>query len=109
MDHKRKQLVSSEEAVPCEAQPRKPCSDCPWAKTALPGWLGGFTVDQWIRAAHGEERIDCHTLIGPQCAGAAIYRSNVGKNPRDRGLLLLPKDTETVFASPIEFTKYHKK
>lgn len=106
---RKRQLVSSEEAVPCSAQIDKPCSDCPWARTALPGWLGSMTSEEWIQAAHDETRIDCHTLVGPQCAGAAIYRANVCKNVRDPSLLKLPKDRDSVFASPTEFKEHHSK
>jgi len=60
-------------------------------------------------AAHGEERIECHTLLGAQCAGAAIYRANVAKRPRDKGVLLLERDRRTVFATPTEFMEHHRK
>lgn len=102
-----KQLVTSDEAVPTDTQPAKPCSDCPFARTALRGWLGSASAQEWIQLAHGEARADCHTLIGPQCAGLAIYRSNVHKRPRDKGLLLLPSDTKRVFASSGEFLTHH--
>jgi hypothetical protein len=73
----------------------------------MEGWLGSMSVEAWLAAAHGEARIDCHTLKGPQCAGAAIYRANVGKLPRDRDLLRLPSDRVTVFATRPEFVEYH--
>lgn len=106
---KHLKCVSSDEAVPVDGQPTKPCSDCPLARTALPGWLGDGTVDEWIQMLHGETHIDCHTMIGPQCAGAAIYRANVCKTPRDRRLLRLRPDTATVFATPLEFKEHHTK
>jgi hypothetical protein len=103
------QLITSADAKPCATQPTKPCSDCPWARTALPGWLGGFTPEEWLQAAHGEERIDCHTLKGPQCAGATIYRANVLKSVRDPQLLKLKRNVVDVFTSPGEFLKHHKR
>ena len=106
-DRRRRQLVTSDEAVPVTHQHRQPCSDCPWARVALRGWLGDATADTWLRDAHGEARIECHTLLGAQCAGAAIYRANVCKRPRDPETLLLPADKATVFATPAEFTAHH--
>jgi hypothetical protein len=105
----RKQLISGEEAVPSKRQIRKPCSDCPFGRIALKGWLGSMPLPDWIRAIQGESRIDCHTLIGPQCAGAAIFRANICKKPRDKSLLVLPPDDSLVFSSVEEFTKHHGK
>lgn len=90
-------------------QHSKPCSDCPWARKALEGWLGGTSIDEWLAEAHGEARIDCHVLLGPQCAGAAIYRANVLKRPRNPDILRLPADTALVFAGPHEFRAHHAK
>lgn len=104
---RKKKLISSRDAVEAKGQHRRPCSDCPWARDSLPGWLGGPDADTWLRAAHGEERIDCHTLQGAECAGAAVYRANVHKTPRDPEVLRLPKDPERVFASPAEFKEHH--
>lgn len=103
-----KGITSIEEAKPTTRQHKKPCHDCPWRRVARKGWLGGPSVDDWLHDAHGEARIDCHTKLGPQCAGAAIYRANVLKDPRDKTLLRLPEDKETVFAKPQEFDKHHR-
>lgn len=105
--NKRGQLITTEEARPATSQPRLPCSDCPWARKALAGWLGSETREQWIADAQGEARIECHTLIGAQCAGAAIFRTNIAKRPRDPTLLVLPADREKVFATPQEFCAHH--
>lgn len=106
-----KQVVSSddEDVVESDEQHTKPCADCPWARKAVNGWLGSLTSEQWLREAFGEARIDCHTIIGPQCAGAAIFRANICKKPRDRSLLLLPPDNKLVFSNPMEFTEHHSK
>lgn len=104
-----RKLVSSDEATLTKKQHRRPCSDCPWSRLALPGWLGGSTVEQWIAEAHGETRINCHTLKGPQCAGSAIYRANVCKLPRDPEILRIKADRETVFATPKEFKEHHER
>lgn len=104
-----RKLISADEAVPCSTQPTLPCSDCPFARNALAGWLGNLSIEDWIQAVHGEALIDCHTLIGPQCAGAAIYRANVCKLPHDSRILRLRPSRELVFASPMEFRKHHAK
>lgn len=102
-----KRVVTSEEATPLDTQPTKPCSDCPWARKAVAGWLGPHSAETWLQIAHGEGRIDCHVFTGPQCAGAAIYRTNMCKYPRDRNLLRLPADKRRVFTKPTEFLAHH--
>jgi hypothetical protein len=106
MSGKRK-LITSAEATPAGKQIKRPCSDCPWARDALNGWLGGNTAHEWIIMAHGETLIECHVHPDVQCAGAAIYRANVSKVPRDRALLVLPADNKIVFANPGEFHAHH--
>ena len=102
----RRQLMSSDDAVDAKAQHTKPCSDCPWARTALNGWLGGMTPEDWLKVAHSDATVDCHTLRGAQCAGIAIYRRNVCKRA-DRPNLQLEADRETVFATWAEFLDHH--
>lgn len=106
---KQLQLISSEDAVPTDEQITKPCSDCPFARSALNGWLGGSTPQEYIQLAHSDNQIDCHTLDGPQCAGAAIYRANMAKSVRDPQVLRLPADRERVFKNPMEFIEHHSK
>lgn len=103
----RRQFITSDMAEPATRQHKKPCSDCPFARTAIPGWLGPYSAKQWVRLVHGEGKVECHTKIGPQCAGSAIYRGNVCKDPRDKSLLTLPKDKVRVFAGPVEFLEHH--
>jgi hypothetical protein len=105
----KERFVSSDQAVPAEVQHEKPCGDCPFARSSIPGWLGNGTPESWIQDVHGEAQINCHTLIGPQCAGGAIYRANVSKTPRKRTLLVLNPDTKLVFASPGEFLTHHRR
>jgi len=104
---RRKQLVTYDQAVRARRQHTKPCSDCPFARTALPGWLAGELPENWVRMAHGETRFECHTRIGAQCAGSAIYRANVVKRVHDSETLSLPADKERVFATPMEFLEHH--
>lgn len=101
------QLRSGDQAKPAKKQHTNPCADCPWARTALQGWLGSLTMDEWLEAAHGETRLDCHTISNQQCAGGAIYRANVYKSPRDPALLRLPADRQKVFTFG-EFRQHHE-
>jgi hypothetical protein len=103
----RRKFITSDRATDAPSQIKKPCSDCPWAREAVNGWLGGNTAEEWIEFAHGETRIPCHVHPNVQCAGAAIYRSNVCKDPRDKTLLVLPRDTKLVFRSAQEFLAHH--
>jgi hypothetical protein len=84
------EVTTSDTAEDSNVQHSKPCHDCPWRRKAVPGWLGSMSADEWIQAAHGDGVIDCHTVKGvpqPQCVGAATYRANVCKSPRDRRAL----------------------
>lgn len=103
-----RKLISSDEAVKGKCQHKKACSDCPWSREALPGWLGGATADEWIMAAHSDQVIPCHVIDNQQCAGLAIYRRNVAKLPMPPNLIL-EKDKETIFSSPMEFKNHHEK
>lgn len=67
-----------------------------------------MAAQEWIEAAYGEAKIDCHTAT-VQCAGAAIFRSNICKMPKGRTLLLLPADRKLVFGWNDEFLAHHSK
>jgi hypothetical protein len=103
-----KQLISSDEAVQAKCQHVRPCSDCPWARTALPWWLGSNTAEEWLQFAHSNTFIPCHVIDNQQCAGVAIYRANALKHVPEP-LLTLPKDHEAVFSTPNQFRDHHKK
>lgn len=102
-----RKLISSDEGVYATKQHTSPCSDCPWRRDALPGWLGGEDVSYWLHLAHNDVTVDCHTIVNQQCAGMAIYRSNVAKSCRGP-MLKLPSDKEQVFATPMEFRAHHE-
>lgn len=73
-----------------KTQHTKPCSDCPWRRKAIPGWLGTAQENadeiakpqEWLDRAHGEVVVECHTNLSCQCAGISIYRANMAKVPR---------------------------
>lgn len=102
-----KRLISSNEAVTSDRQHTSPCSDCPWARAALNGWLGGASIEEWLQRAHSDTVVDCHTISNHQCAGLAIYRRNVAKFAYPP-MLQLPADREKVFATPMEFRAHHE-
>lgn len=103
-----KKLISSEDATRKTVQHTSPCSDCPWSRTSLNGWLGGVSVDQWLHRAHTDTFVPCHTTPNQQCAGLAIYRRNTCKAVH-APLLTLPADKETVFSWRSEFIEHHTK
>lgn len=88
-------------------QHRTPCSDCPFRRDSLRGWLGGAPPDFYIDMAHGESTYPCHVIVNQQCAGMAVYRANVRKDPRYIGALRLPADKAKCFATPLEFLEHH--
>jgi len=89
-------------------QHNTPCSDCPWRRDSLPGWLGGTEVKDFLLLGHRDEKYNCHVIVNQQCAGLAIYKSNTCKRV-DPPLLKLPKDTTKVFATPMEFLQHHER
>lgn len=105
---KQKQLLTCHDAVVTKKQHTTPCSDCPWARKSMPGWLGAYTMAEWLQAAHGEGTSECHTRVDKQCAGFATFRANIVKVPRDPAAFRLPRNTTTVFASDAEFIAHHK-
>lgn len=105
-------FITAGQAKVTMKQHTSPCSDCPFRRDSAPGWLGGLTVDQWVKLAHGEGEADCHTTKRPddgtyQCAGLAVYRANVGKATRDPNVMRLPPDRTKVFGFG-EFRKHHE-
>lgn len=86
------------------------------------GWLGPFSAEEWLELAHGENPIACHQTIHHaddngegdwddpgmrQCRGAAIFRANVCKRPRDPEVAHGPVDRDSVFGRSDEFLAHH--
>lgn len=106
-------MITGDEAKVTKKQHTSPCSDCPFRRDSMPGWLGLLSVDDWVELAHGEGSADCHTTKqkggkGWACAGLAIYRANICKSPRDASAMRLKPDTTLVFSFG-EFKKHHGK
>ena len=110
--NKKGKMITGDQAIITKKQHKSPCSDCPFRRDSVPGWLGQLNVDQWVQLAHGEGSADCHTQVqsnkeGWACAGLAIYRSNVAKSVHDPNALRLPADRVNVFSFG-EFKKHHE-
>lgn len=106
---------------------QSPCKDCPFSRTVTPGALGGSTCETFIGQAFGPFLLPCHkthtrnmydsdqefraqALHKSQCAGAAIFRANMGLSGiMPEGIHKLPANTDTVFANPVEFYVHHKR
>jgi hypothetical protein len=114
---KKRQLLTIDDAIVTPKQHTKPCGDCPWARTAICGWLAGASPEAWVARVQGDGRIECHTKLRTdtcepriegawECAGAAIMRGNMCKLSRG-GFLRLGPDRLLVFATPVEFMGHH--
>lgn len=91
-----------------------PCNDCPWRRQAVRGWLGPLTAEEWIELVGSDSPIACHQTIvqdgdwegASQCAGAASFRANICKLPRDPQVAHGPR-RDDVFATRTEFLEHH--
>jgi hypothetical protein len=98
---------------------KAPCAQCPFRKDSEPVALGGSAPEVYIGQSIGSYLLPCHmgyeksifwrmrVVETPQCAGAAIYRTNNGVGNLPGQLLLLPPSDE-VFGSHAEFLAHHK-
>lgn len=101
-------------------QHKKACATCPFSKRSKPGELGGSPIEMFVGQAYGAFWLPCHEATDysdpnwkekydtPQCAGAAIYRSNCHPADRPATLLNLPAGSDTnVFTSVTDFVAHH--
>jgi len=101
---------------------RKPCAQCPFARKTTKEYLDtrGDNGERFIGQAIGPFYLPCHMQQGfdnamyrardsVNCAGAAIYRENIGVGDRmPEALGRMEADTEAVFASPAELLAHHR-
>lgn len=107
---------------PEENTNRKPCKECPFARHVQPAVAGLGDPCRYVGQAVGPFWLPCHEAPGyeenkfapdnveriPQCAGAAIYRANVGVLHKfSAAFLHAEKNTELVFASHAELLAHH--
>ena len=98
-----------------------PCAQCSFRRDTPPGNLGGSPPEVYIGQIEGPFMIPCHMLCNfddpkwrekafktGQCAGAAIFRANMGLPPGPVPINLLPPDHTTVFSDYAEFLAHHK-
>jgi hypothetical protein len=101
-------------------QHKKPCKECPFRRKSLAGYLGSNDLEEFTILAVSETKMPCHLTEGDggmpdgemhpnalQCAGRGIFLSNMCKSPRDKSVLTLPADRDTVFSRPQEFVEHH--
>jgi hypothetical protein len=97
---------------------KMPCPECPLARTAIRGALGGYTVAQYLEVLHGPADLACHLSKGfpanraeqRSCTGVAMFRANLGLHPAGgamRAVQLVGENREAVFASPEDFAAHH--
>lgn len=95
-----------------------PCHDCPFAKHTPAGALGGGSLETYLGQIVGPFFLPCHNSPGynqfdvnlnnRQCAGAAVFRSNLGVDRLMPGSLLhLPAGDLVVFPGLLEFVVHH--
>lgn len=104
---------------------KSPCTGCPFSRTGKP-WEddkeGNTNPLRMLAQCFGPFLLPCHQepryeeekqgeiYKKAQCAGAAIFRSNLGLAPlfeRAKSFHLLPADTEKVFATPAEMLAHY--
>jgi hypothetical protein len=102
----------------------KPCSDCPFRRKSMPGWLGAGSPESFVQCINTDDILPCHQTVdyedpawkekwvaqteGNTCAGALIMTANMCKTPRDPNFPRMPRNRETVFATPMEFVRHHR-
>ena len=99
---------------------KTPCTECPFLKTSIPGYLGGFSVSETLDVAKSESKFLCHLtreLDSPQeCAGRMLFVSKIGKMFRRAGLEKVrtelknntSQETKDKVLSYSEFVKHHE-
>lgn len=102
----------------------EPCPECPFNRKVKPGTLGGSPVQVYAGQINGPFVLACHMHVNfddpnwraelnytntPQCAGAAIFRANLGVSHRmPAALPRLPANHEQVFSTMSEFVEHHQ-
>jgi hypothetical protein len=98
-----------------------PCKNCPFSPNTAPGYLGGSQPEVYIGQAFGPFRLPCHlhyrsdapdwkeqTMEVSQCAGAAIFRANVGVTAYLPDELHKLPPSGDAFKSAIHFLAHHR-
>lgn len=97
----------------------KPCQECPLRKNSAPGYLGGYTAEQYLEILYSDAAIACHMSPGfphdhsrqRHCTGVCGFRANVNKLPRGpdtAAAVLAIGKSDQFFGSAQEFYDHHK-
>lgn len=97
---------------------KTPCSECPWRRSHPAGWLGGYSIDDFVnQVQHDGPPLPCHKTIPgdgtearAMCAGALIFMKNSIKSAQhpDYGDALEQVERDpAVFSWPHEFRHHH--
>lgn len=98
----------------------KACGSCPFSMTCKPGELGGSPITVYLGQIVGPFVLPCHSQKGyegndtpieaEQCAGAAVFRANIGvADMMPEMLLSLPALSDpNVFPTLTSFIRHHR-
>lgn len=99
---------------------KTPCAECPLRRDSIPGYLGGWSPEMYLRALHSDVSLACHSSKGFHervletqhvCTGVAAYRANTGHvcfSTAHDSTVAIGEDREHYFATPREFYDHHK-
>lgn len=100
----------------------RPCKECPFRRTSLPGYLGNSDPTVFIATTQADVPMSCHMSIDYEasdwreqiehgdaeyCEGALIFFANQAKLSRDPNRPQADPDHDKVFTWPHEFLEYH--
>lgn len=86
---------------------KKPCSNCPFKKDTLEGWLGEDRMTEILKA----KSFVCHKNTDLQCAGFMLIKGDESEfvtTAKMFGIDLNLKGKEKVFNSKQDCINYHK-
>lgn len=100
-------------------QHNTPCSECPWKRESLRGWLGASNPLEFLELSESGQRMPCHLHVDyqnnphwqeqlhevPECAGRAVHFANRAK--RGFEVMRAQPDHEKVFTTAQEFIDHH--
>lgn len=99
---------------------KHPCTGCPFSPAVTPGETGGSDPLIYVGQANGPFWLPCHNdphyegkqsdpkTVG-QCAGAAIFRANIGVAERmPAALVKLPANDQLAFTNEAALVAHHK-
>lgn len=90
---------------------KRPCSECPFRKIHMPGWLGPWKAQDIVNFVHRDGGLACHRTVrkdgkdteGVQaCAGAAIHMNKSVKCSKHKDMRELQDKMETAPADVID-------